>query len=199
MEDEKHIRKEVNEHIKLIREARIREAGKRASSYLYASSGALVLSVSFLTITGFENLQHSWLLIGSWLLLLGAVITHLVSYNLSDLSFNKNEMDVNSWVKNGMPMDSIPSDVNRWTKSVRIVTIVSSVATILGLVLLVLFGVSNIFNMNDEKKKVQGVEDTKSDQKQSEPTVSGPTLQDRLDANKPSESNSEQDDNADLN
>lgn len=197
--DKQHLRKEVNEHIKLIREARIREAGKRASAYLYTSSGALVLSVSFLTITGFSNLQYTWLLIGSWGILLVAVIAHLVSYNLSDLSFNKNEKDVNEWVKNGMPMDAIPSEINGWTKSVRKATIVSSVATILGLILLVLFGISNINNMSDEEKKIQGTEDTGSEQKQSEPTISGPTLQDRLDANKPSENNSDQENSSDSN
>jgi len=200
MEDEtQHIRKEVNEHITLIREARVREAGKRASAYLYTSSGALILSVSFLTITGFGNLHHTWLLIGSWLWLLGAIIAHLISYNLSDLSFNKNEKDVNVWVKSGMPIDSIPSETNGWTKSVRIATIVSSVATIFGLVSLVLFGIININTMSDEEKKIQGTEDTGSEQKQSEPTVSGPTLQDRLDANKPNGANSEQGDNSDSN
>ena len=143
-EQEKNIRIEVNKHITLIREARIRESGKRASAYLYITSGALVLSVSLLSTTGLEYLDNPSILALSWIMLLISIITQLVSYNLTDLGFNKNEKDVNEWFKKSMNLSTIPDDVNVWIKLVRVVNYISSLFTVSGLVLLVIFGIINI-------------------------------------------------------
>lgn len=177
---------EVNKHITLIREARIRESGKRASSYLYVSSGALVLSISFLNIFNFERLENPWILTCAWLALLGAIVMHLVSYNLTDFSFSKQETDITNWIKGGMKLDSVPSDSNGWTKMVRYMNIIGSIGTIVGLVLMSMFAIINLhkFNMNNEENKIiRGDNQNNVGQKQSEPTIAGPSLQDRLDQN----------------
>jgi hypothetical protein len=187
MENEQHVREQVNEHITVIRNARIRESGLRASAYLYTTSGALVLSISFLTITGFSELKYPMLLASSWLFLLLAIITHLISYNFADRGFHKNEEDVRAWMKRGMPINDIPEDENIWTKLIRNTGTVSSVLTIIGLVLLVLFGSLNVLFMSDEEKKVIGTDSQESEQKHAEPTLSGPSLADRLSTSTPSE------------
>jgi len=186
-EREPDVRKEVNEHITAIREARIREAGKRETAYLTITTGALVLSVSFITISGFTDLVYPILLAGSWIFLLVAIITKLISYDFVDRGFNENEEDVQQWVIEGMSMDKIPKEGNAWTKRVRFTNNISSVSTVSGLILLVLFGISNIFNMNDIEKKIIGTDSQESEQKHAEPTISGPSLTDRLSTSTPSE------------
>jgi hypothetical protein len=184
---EPDIRKEVNEHITTIREARIREAGKRETAYLTITTGALVLSVSFITISGFTDLLCPTLLAASWMVLLVAIITKLISYDFVDRGFDENEEDVRQWIAEGMPLNKIPKDVNIWTKRVRFTNNISSVSTVLGLILLVLFGISNIFNMSEEEKKIIGTDSQESEQKHAEPTLSGPSLADRLSTSTPSE------------
>lgn len=175
----------VNDHITAVREAKIREAGKRETAYLQVTTGALVLSVSFITISGFDVLASVGILIWAWISLLIAVIARLLAFTLVDQSFKKNEKDVRDWVKAGMPADKVPDETNRWTKIVQAVNFLSTCTTIVGLVLLVLFGINNVLHMNDENKKINGNESNEPTQKHAEPTISAPSLSDRLNTTTP--------------
>ncbi len=175
----------VNDHITAVREAKIREAGKRETAYLQVTTVALVLSVSFITISGFDVLASVGILIWAWISLLIAVIARLLAFTLVDQSFKKNEKDVRDWVKAGMPADKVPDETNRWTKIVQAVNFLSTCTTIVGLVLLVLFGINNVLHMNDENKKINGNESNEPTQKHAEPTISAPSLSDRLNTTTP--------------
>jgi len=175
----------VNDHITAVREAKIREAGKRETAYLQVTTGALVLSVSFITISGFDVLASVGILIWSWISLLIAIIARLLAFTLVDQSFKKNEKDVRDWVKAGMPADKVPDETNRWTKIVQAVNFLSTCTTIVGLVLLVLFGINNVLHMTDDNKKINGTESNEPAQKHAEPTIAAPSLLDRLNTTTP--------------
>jgi hypothetical protein len=180
-----NVKKEVNEHITAIREAKIREAGKRETAYLQITTGSLVISVSFIAISGFNTLSCKYFLIAAWVVLLIAIILRLLAFTFVDLSFKKNEEDVREWIKAGMPLDNIPDEKNKWTKIIQYVNMVSTSTTILGLILLVLFGINNLLNMSDDNKKVTGTESNVPAQKHAEPTISAPSLSDRLSTTTP--------------
>ena len=74
---------------------------------------------------------------------------------------------------------------------VRCMNIIGSILTIIGLILMSAFAIINLhkLNMNNEENKIiRGDNQNNVGQKQSEPTIAGPSLQDRLDQN-PSDQN----------
>ncbi len=187
MVDEQNIIKEkaALDYIADLRTARIREVNNKAKTYLQVTTGALVLSVSFLTISGFENITSIFYLVLSWVFLITAIVFDLISYLTVDLSFAQREDDTRKWIKEGMPNNKMPQEKTVWGTVTRLINLFGALMTIAGLVLLVLFGILNINNMDDTNSKVQGNNSDESTQKHAEPTISAPSLEDRLPASKP--------------
>lgn len=190
MIDEQKLIKEkaALDYIADLRTARIRESNNKSKTYLQVTTGALVLSVSFLTIAGFEEVTSVFYLVLSWSFLVSAIILDLISYLTVDLSFVRREDDTRKWIKDGMSEKSMPEERTFWGTVTRIINMLGALATIAGLVSLVLFGILNIDNMNDTNKKIYGNDSDQPAEKHAEPTISAPSLQDRIPADKPSPS-----------
>jgi hypothetical protein len=138
-------------------------------------------------MSGFENITSVNMLIWSWVFLIVAIVLSLSSYVTVDLSFSKREKDTRDWMQDGMDDDKMIEDTNVWTTITRGLNVGSSLGTIVGLLALVLFGISNVNNMVNENKKLNSVEPGDSTEKHAEPSTDGPSLADRISTSAPDE------------
>ena len=159
-------------------DAQIREANSRDKTYLLVSTGSLVLSVTFVSQDGVGYLANISLLIISWLVLLCAIVLHLLSYLTVNWHFNTKLNNLRKWRRESLDVGKLPPEDNHWTLITNIFNYLSYTATIVGLVCLVIFGVSNINYMSKNENSINTNKSEGKVGKFAEPAVSVPTLSD---------------------
>lgn len=176
-----YILEKILEVIKDVNSARIREAEKRGNIYTKTTTGALALSVSFMTLTGFSNLVSSNLLIYSWVFLLLAIVLNLLSYIFVDLHFEGYLKNIRDWRDEGMDLEKPIKESTIWGSITRALNYVGYGATIIGLILMATFGFENVKTMtNNIKNNGEDRRNLQEMRKTAEATVPGPSLSDLI-------------------
>lgn len=129
----------IDDMVNHFRTSRVREFEKRERNFFFVTTGALVLSITFLadnaTTFQFINLRS---LLFSWLFLIVALLLFLVAYFTVNSHFKKLEDRARD--SNG----TVISEDTGWGKTTNILTFLSNIATVLGIILFAFFGYQNV-------------------------------------------------------
>jgi hypothetical protein len=151
--DKSEIEKIHEEMVRDIREARIREWDKRDEAFLTITAGSLALSVTFLTISGLNTVINPSVLFWSWSFLSVSIIFQLASYISVDHHFVAMEEVLDNWLKEGEILKISHFQFVPWERITLVFNYASYILTLLGLILLVIFGWYNLSAMAKEGKK----------------------------------------------
>ena len=122
-----------------------RESSKMDNAIFLVSTGTLVLSINYIINLKDFSVLNPLLLISSWVLLLLSILTHIMGYYCSK-TFHETYMDeLNDWIRGPAAYFSKSKKTIQYEKSTKILTNLSLIFLVLGLVFVTCFTTINFY------------------------------------------------------